>query len=50
MQRYYTKTFFRFLCAFLALIAIAFGVALFASGGQSESSRPTGIDNVALPK
>jgi hypothetical protein len=39
--RWFTKTFFNFFFGFLALIAVAFGVLLFAG------SQTTPIDNIA---
>lgn len=40
--RYFTKTFFNFLFGFLALIALAFGILLFAG-----SQHYTPVDNIA---
>lgn len=46
MERYFTKTFFRFFAGFVAIIAIAFGVMYIA--GSRLSSGP--VDNVAAPR
>lgn len=45
MQRYYTKTFVKFLFAFLGIIALGFAVAIFVS-----PAAPAPVDNVALPR
>jgi hypothetical protein len=45
MNRFFTKTFFKFFFAFLIIIGIAFGVLVFTAG-----QTPSPVDNVALPK
>ncbi len=45
MDRFFTKTFFRFFFAFLVIIGVAFGILLFTASKVS----PT-IDNVAAPQ
>jgi hypothetical protein len=45
MNKYFTKTFFRFFFGFLAIIAVAFGVLL-----TSTWVLPTPVDNIATPQ
>jgi hypothetical protein len=45
MDRYFTKTFTKFLFGFLTIIAIAFGVIIV-----SAPYFPEPVDNVALPR
>jgi TRAP-type C4-dicarboxylate transport system permease small subunit len=47
MNRYFTKTFRRFLFAFLAILFVAFGIMLAAGVWQNNTSP---IDNVAQPQ
>lgn len=46
MERYFTKTFFRFFMGFVAIIALAFGV-MYIAGSQLFQGP---IDNVAAPR
>ena len=46
MERYFTRTFFRFFAGFVAIIAIAFGV-MYVAGSRLS---PEQIDNVATPR
>lgn len=49
MNRYFTKTFSRFLIAFLSILVVSFGVLAVAQTGLSRPvSHP--VDNVALPQ
>ena len=45
MNRFFTKTFFRFFFVFLVIIGIAFGVMLYTA-----SQVPPSVDNIALPR
>lgn len=45
MNRFFTKTFFRFFFSFLAIITVAFGVIVIAS-----SLNVPAIDTVAFPR
>ena len=45
MNRYFTKTFFRFFVGFVAIITIAFGVMLITSNLSAPK-----VDNVAHPR
>ena len=45
MQKYFTKTFFRFFFGFLVIIAVAFGILIAVS-----AFNPTAIDNIAKPE
>lgn len=45
MERYFTKTFFRFFVGFVAIITLAFGVVMVVS----HISVPK-VDNVAYPR
>ncbi|MDE1925515.1 MAG: hypothetical protein KGH79_05100 [Patescibacteria group bacterium] len=45
MNRFFTKTFFAFFFAFLAIIGIAFSVMLYTAAQVSPS-----VDNVAVPR
>jgi lipopolysaccharide export LptBFGC system permease protein LptF len=42
MDRYFTKTFFKFFFAFLIIIAVAFGVLLFTASQTPGSQNPQG--------
>ena len=48
MNRYFSKTFFKFLTAFLAIISVAF-VVVYVAGTWGDAT-PQSVDNVALPK
>ncbi|MGC9602288.1 MAG: hypothetical protein ABSE76_00885 [Minisyncoccia bacterium] len=48
MDRFFTKTFFKFFFAFLVIIGAAFGVLLYAASQESPQVSP--VDNVALPQ
>ena len=45
MERYFTKTFFRFFVGFVAIITIAFGVVVLVSNIGVPK-----VDNVAHPR
>ena len=45
MDRFFTKTFFKFFFAFLVIIGVAFGILVFTA---NQNPRP--VDNVALPQ
>jgi len=42
MDRYFTKTFFKFFFAFLLIIAVAFGILLFTASRMPGSQNPQG--------
>jgi lipopolysaccharide export LptBFGC system permease protein LptF len=44
MDRYFTKTFFKFFFAFLVIIAVAFGILLFTA-----SQTPQPQEQIAVP-
>ncbi|MDP4020939.1 MAG: hypothetical protein Q8P58_02790 [Candidatus Adlerbacteria bacterium] len=44
MNRYFTKTFFRFFVGFVAIITIAFGIIVIASNLSAPET-----DNIAAP-
>jgi hypothetical protein len=48
MNRFFTKTFFKFFFAFLVIIGVAFGVLLYAASQEPPQVAP--VDNVALPQ
>ncbi len=41
MERFFTKTFFKFFFGFVAIISVAFGVMIAASSFSTESNTPT---------
>ena len=45
MNRYFTRSFFRFFLGFVVILAIAFGVLIGAS-----TQMPKSVDNVASPE
>ena len=45
MNRYFTKTFFRFFVGFVAIITVAFGVMMLASNIGTPA-----VNNVAHPR
>jgi hypothetical protein len=45
MDRYFTKTFFRFFVGFVAIIAVAFGIVVVVSNINVPK-----VDNVAQPR
>jgi len=45
MNRYFTKTFFRFFVGFVAIVTVAFGVMLVTSSIGAPQ-----VDNVAHPR
>ncbi len=45
----FDKTFFHFLYAFVAIIAVAFGVLIWTGYQQGEIA-PSPVDNVAVPQ
>jgi len=45
MNRYFTKTFFRFFVGFVAIITVAFGVMMLVSNIGAPA-----VDNVAHPR
>jgi hypothetical protein len=47
MERYFTKTFFRFFFGFVVIIGVAFVVLAVASSWRTQA---TPVDNVALPQ
>ena len=48
MERYFTKTFGRFLAGFLLVLIAAFGVMFFVNKRIEAGPRP--VDNVAVPQ
>ena len=48
MDKFFTKTFFKFFFAFLFIIAAAFGVLLYAASQEAPQVAP--VDNVAQPQ
>jgi hypothetical protein len=45
MNRFFTKTFFKFFFAFLVIIGVAFGILLITA-----NQNPNSVDNIALPQ
>jgi hypothetical protein len=45
MDRYFNKSFFKFFLGFLVIIAIAFGILIYAS-----TVMPPPVDNLAKPE
>ena len=45
MDRFFTKTFFKFFFVFLIIIGVAFGVLVYTA-----AQAPSPVDNVALPQ
>jgi hypothetical protein len=48
MERYFTKTFYRFFFTFIIILMVAFGVMIVV--GNAMPVVPHGIDNTAAPK
>ena len=48
MDKFFTKTFFKFFFAFLFIIGAAFGVLIYAASKEPPQVAP--VDNVALPQ
>lgn len=48
MDKFFTKTFFRFLTTFLAILAIAFGVLTYTAHEMNAAPNP--VDTTATPQ
>jgi hypothetical protein len=48
MDKFFTKTFFKFFFTFLVIISAAFGVLIYAASKEPPQVSP--VDNVALPQ
>ncbi len=48
MDKFFTKTFFKFFFAFLVIIGVAFGVLIYAA--SKEPPQVSSVDNVAQPQ